>query len=295
MWGAPLNRKLEGTAWWIAAAMMMAVLGGASGCATLTGSGMAGGGDVKTVWQQGEQFVRIERQDNPAGALALLNTQPVDVPVDRLRYMLESIDVYTPGKDKPVSLLNDDEIKELSEKIHEALAKAGPSEDVTFATIGNHAVLMGFLKQRMVTAGRVFCTGGEINFIFGDILREVTGKEDRRLYPIVTGSRAAGRSRELRLIPQQDREVFTLKRPDWVIFPIAGAAAPTEAPASARDAGSPAVEGSAATPGGVTGKKAPGVKRSVEERLNMLNELRSKKLITDEEYRVKRLEILNEL
>ena len=35
--------------------------------------------------------------------------------------------------------------------------------------------------------------------------------------------------------------------------------------------------------------------RTVEERLMLLNDLKNKKLITDEEYRAKRQEILNEL
>ena len=274
---------------WLAIALMMTAVGGAAGCATAKND-VAGDAAVRTIWQAREQFVKIERQDHPAGVTVPVNDHPVDIPVDRLRYVLDSMVVLAPGKDSAEPLFNDDELRLLSEKVHGGLAAAGPGEDVTFSVIGQHAVLMGFLKQRMITTGRVFCRDGQINIIFGDILREVKENEDRRLYPFLSGSRSAGVSRELTLALKPERESFAMKRPDWVIFPIAGPV--VSLPQGPAGAGS---ENRGITPAEPREKPAMPVKKSVEERLMMLNDLRNKKLITDEEYRAKRLEILNEL
>ena len=292
--GKHVSRQRVRAERWLTIALMVVAVGGAAGCATAK-NGAADGASTRAVWQAGEQFVKIERQDHPAGGTVPVNVHPADIPVDRLRYVLDSIVVVLPGKDSAEQLFNDDELKLLSEKIHKGLAAAGPHEDVTFAVIGHHAVLLGFLKQRMITTGRVFCQDGRINIIFGDILREVKENEDRRLYPFLSGSRSAGVSRELALSVKPERENFTMKRPDWVIFPIAGPVVSVGAPASPQSPASAGPGNRGVTPAETREKPAPAAGKSVEERLIILNDLRHKKLITDEEYRAKRLEILNGL
>ncbi len=86
-----------------------------------------------------------------------------------------------------------------------------------------------------------------------------------------------------------------MKRPDWVIFPIAGPMVPMSAPSAPKGVAKPAAESKETPPAEPGQKKYPAAGKSIEERLMILNDLRNKKLITDEEYRVKRLEILNEL
>lgn len=262
-----------------------------AGCAT-TGTVEARG---KTIWQHGDQYVKIEKQDYPAGDKVTANTHPADIPADRLRTMLESIEVRFTGKGKNVQLLDDDEITILSENIHTGFASARSDEDVTFAVIGHYVALMGFLKERMVTTGRVFCRDGQLNIIFGEVHRSVKENEDRRLYPFLPGSRGAAASREWTLAAKPGMEDFTMKRPDWVIFPVAGPAVPVAEPAVPQGSGSTGTVKKAVIPAEPREKPALVGKKSVEERLMMLNELRNKKLITEEEYRAKRLEILNDL
>lgn len=292
--GKYMNRQRVWAERWLTIALMVVAVGGAAGCATAKND-VADGAAVREIWQTREQFVKIEGQDHPAGVTVPANVHPADISVDRLRYVFDSIVVLLPGKDKAEQLFNDDELKLLSEKIHEGLAAAGPREDVTFAVIGHHAVLLGFLKQRMITTGRVFCQDGRINIIFGDILREVKENEDRRLYPLLSGSRSTGVTRELALSVQPERDIFTMKRPDWVIFPIAGPVVSVGAPASPQGPASAGSGNRGVTPAETREKPAPAAGKSAEERLMILNDLRQKKLITDEEYRAKRLEILNGL
>lgn len=272
-------------------AVLLVTSGVMAGCAT-TGPGEA---REKTIWQLRDQHVKIERQDRPTGVAVPANAHPADISVDRLRSMLESIEVRLPDKNKAVRLFNDDELNILGENIHTALASAGSGEDVTFAIIGHYPVLMGVLKQRMVTTGRVFCLDGQINIIFGDVLRYVRENEDRRLYPLLQGSRAAATPREWTLAAKPGGEAFTAKRPDWITYPIAGIVVPAAVPAAPPGSGSIGTDTKDAPPAVSPEKPAPTGRKSVEERLQILNELRAKQLISEEEYRVKRREILNEL
>ena len=81
----------------------------------------------KIVWQGGEQFVKIERQDRPAGGVFPANRHPVDVPAVRLRSALESIEVRQAGDEKGARLFNVDELDILSENVRAGLAVAGPA------------------------------------------------------------------------------------------------------------------------------------------------------------------------
>jgi len=261
---------------------------GIAGCATMK----TGATGKKTVWELRDQFVKIERQDAPAGGSAPANAHPADVSVDRLRNILQSIQVRFRDEDKAVQLFNEEEINILSEKIHGGLLSAGPDEDVTFAVIGHYVALLGIFKEPMVTTGRVFCQDGEFNIIFGDVHRSVKENEDRRLHPFLPGSRGAAPTSDWRVSTKAGGETALAKRPDWLIFPIAGPTAPAVVPAPRRETGG---TGTGMPPAVSPEKPAPAGRKSLEERLIILNDLRSKKLITEEEYRAKRTEILNEL
>lgn len=270
------------------AMVLLVTAGGITGCAaTRTGEIRE-----RTIWQARDQYVKIEKQDRPAGAAAAANAHPADIPANRLHSMLASIEVIPQGESKGGRLFNEDEAGILSENIHAGLAQAGPDEDITFAIIGHYPALMGLLKERMVTTGRIFCRDGELDIIFGDVHRPVRENEDRRLSPLLPGSRGAAPPREWRLAAKPGAETFEQKRPDWITFSLAAPPAPTVAPSVPEGAG-PASP--ASSPAVSPEKPATADKKGAEERLMILNNLRSKKLITEDEYRAKRLEIINEL
>ena len=250
--------------------ILLPLLAGIAGCAT-TRTNQAEDVQVRTIWKAREQYVAIEKQDLTGGAAVAANAHPADISVDRLRDALESIEVSLPGKDKALSLLNGPEVGILSENIRNGLASAGPDEDVTFAVIGQYPTLLGLFHERRVTVGRVFCRDGRLNIIFGDVLRDVNENEDRRLYPFLAASRSVAAAGNWALKRNPGGEEFTLKRSDWLTFPMAP---------------SPVVRHDTADSG--TASK-------VEERLRALGELQRKRLITDEEYRAKRREILKDL
>lgn len=258
---------------------------------------LAAGG--KTIWQSRDQFVAIEKQD---GEGATANNHPAKLSADQLRSMLESLETTETGKNKPLPVFNEPEREILVEMLREGLSLAGPKEDVTFAVIGQFPALMGLARERKVTTGRVFYREGELNIIFGMVHQDFKDNEDRRLAPFVPGSRT--RSAELggRISASAEQLYFTMKRGDWLVFsPASIGSSPGMSGESATPAVKPEQAGRRPPETDITRKQeSKPVKpdkqgKTVEERLMLLNELRNKKLITEEEYRAKRLEILNEL
>ena len=271
-----------------AIALLLVIIGGTAGCAALK-TGQSEEGRVRKIWQAREQYVALDPQDHPAGVAVAANDHPADLSVERLRSAFAAIEVHLSGKDIFVSLFNEPELEILSKKIKEGLIQARPEEDVTFAVIGQHSVLMGLMKERSITGGRVFCQDGRLNIIFGDLLRDVKENEDRRLFPFIAGSRVTTVGGTWTLASKPGSEPFTLKRQDWVQFPLASPQAAVAAPTPS-NVPAPSFTPPAAPVNGV----AP-VDKSTEERLRTLDELHRKNLVTDEEYRAKRREILDGL
>jgi hypothetical protein len=278
---------LKGRGSWRCVLLLLVMAGGFAGCAGMK-SDLAGDTVVRTVWKARDEYVAVARQDRPAVGTAPANAHPAEVSSDRLRIALASIEVLLPGEDEPTRLFNDPELRTLSEHVRTGLASAAPDEDVTFAVIGNHPVLLGMGKKPKVTTGRVFCRDGELNIIFGDLLRVVNDGEDRRLYPFLPGSRDAAPQPKWALKTKAGGEPWSMKRADWLAIPLAGPATPIVSPSLRPDSGA---EGSEAT----HEQPAAAGKKSAAERLKTLIDLRDKKLITEDEYQAKRREILDGL
>lgn len=255
-------------------------------------------GRDKTIWQSRDQFVAIEKQDGEGTAA---NDHPAKLSAEQIRSMLESMGITETGKNKVLPVFNEPEREILVEMLREGLSLAGPKEDVTFAVIGQYPVLMGLARERKVTTGRVFYRGGELNIIFGMVHRDFRDNEDRRLAPFVPGSRTRPAELGGRISATAGEPGSTMKRGDWIVFSPASIGS---SPGTPGESATPAMKPEQAErrpPETDTTRKQeskpakPKQGRTVEERLMLLNDLRNKKLITEEEYRTKRLEILNEL
>ncbi len=291
------DRKRRKGAEWLTAFLLLLMLAIAGLLIVSPCTALAAGG--KIIWQSRDQFVAIVKQDGDGTAA---NDHPGKLSADQLRSMLESLETTETDKNKPLPVFNEPEREILVEMLREGLSQAGPKEDVTFAVIGQFPVLMGLARERKVTTGRVFYRGGELNIIFGMVHRDFKENEDRRLAPFVPGSRT--RTAELggRISASAGQLDITMKRGDWVEFSTASiGSSPSMSGESATPAVKPEQAGRRQSETDTTRKqeikpaKPDKQGRTVEERLMLLNELRNKQLITEEEYRAKRLEILNEL
>lgn len=244
--------------------------------------------DAQKLWQSRDQFVALERQDSPAGGAALLNDHPVEIPPDLLTAMLASITLQSPDSKTPEQLITIQSLEVLVPELLTGFRKAAPGEDVTFAVIGLHRSLYGFAKSPKVTTGRAFYQNGRLNVIFGFAQKDVNEREDRRLAPFTPGSRLKPLEGEWQLLPQPGRNGFTLVRKDWVAF--SDKWLPAVAKTATLEKSTPVVQNAPLQPQPGKPGNDP---RKPAERLTTLNELKEKGLISEEEFRSKRTEILN--
>ena len=258
--------------------------------------------DVRNLWQSRDQFVALERQNSNVP----LNDHPSVISPERLTAILASIELQSPESKKPELLFTAQSLDVLVPEMVVGFKKAAPGEDVTFAVIGLHTSLFGIAKSPKVTTGRVFYKGGRLNLIIGFAQKEFNEREDRRLSPFIPGSRQKSAEGEWALL-HSGQKGFELLRKDWVTFSDEWQAAVVHAPVVEKIAPPaqapvpPVAERNVPTP---TPVPVPvpvqplpqkSETRKPAERLTTLNELKDKGLISEEEYRAKRGEILNGL
>lgn len=174
------------------------------------------------------------------------------------------------------------ELAELVPPLTTALGKAGPGEDVVFAVTGVHSGQGLLLQSQSVTTGRAFIREGRLNVIFG--LAQVNFEDEllgnHTLRPFTPGSRlkavnADSRIEGLGWVPGADG------RQDWLAISLASLSAQAGAKAARTEKTEESVEMERAA--------------AVEHRLEVLERLKQRGLITDEEYRDKRRVILMDL
>lgn len=237
--------------------------------------------DSRFIWQSREQFVALEHQDAEPAATVKPNDHPVDLSLERLVSMLGSITVRPSDSEKPDALFTPSALQLLAPHLQKGLSQASPGEDVTFAIIGLHDALYGLAKSQKVTTGRLFYKAGKLNLIVGLVQKDVNDREDRRLHPFTPGSRQYVSNGDWTLLTDKP-----LVRRDWVAF--GDEWQPSVVPAAAVDKNPAHAQQTAPQP-----VQKQEVQRKPADRLVILNDLKQKGLITEDEYRAKRLEILN--
>jgi hypothetical protein len=255
--------------------------------------------DVRKLWESRDQFVALERSGT-----GIANDHPLELSPDRLTAILASIQVTTADNRSPQQLITNQSIEALVPHLVQGFRQAEPGDDVTFAIIGLYTSAMGLAKSPKVTTGRAFYKGGRLNVIFGFVQKDFNERADRRLYPFTPGSRLkTSEGEEWSLLPQPGQGGYSIVRKDWVTFGDDWRVAAVQAPVAEHRVPLPQAVPATVTPAqpapvqivpDQTSKPDNG-KRSPAERLTTLNELKDKGLISIEEYRDKRREILNGL
>ncbi len=235
----------------------------------------------RTIWQSRDQFVSVVSQDSSGKTAAAANDHPVEIPLDRLSSIFTSINVRLADGEKTGPLFTAAAVEVLMPYLQQGLRQATAGDDVVFAVFGLHDALYGLAKSPRVTTGRVFYKSGKLNLIVGLVQKDVNEREDRRLSPFTPGSRQQVSTGEWTLLTDTP-----LVRRDWMAF--------------GEEWQAPVVPAVVVEKKATAGQVAPvqPVKRQEEvrkpaQRLMILNELKEKGLVTEDEYRAKRLEILN--
>jgi len=275
--------------------------------------------DVKSViWNHQDQYVRIESQDRDS-IMVPANDHPVKLSANLIRKTLGSLEVQFEGEDKPAPVFNPDELEILGEAVSKGLALAGPDEDITFAIAGIHRGQ----TTRSISTCRLFVDNDRLNLIIGTLHQNDTANMDRNRHPLVPGSRKyTPRTINWTIAPRIGMKYKTngaitsdvVTRYDWLIL--------NTTPDTFREAAQ-IWEDSAQfeseqkkiqqklqkmeqsieqmkqnpMPGAPMTAPAAGTMElnKIEQRLQVLQQLKDKGLINDDEFRSKKQEILDSI
>lgn len=173
-----------------------------------------------TLWRSRDLYVRLEAQER-AGAPPPANSHPANLSPGDLRVLLSSVQVRLPDAESPAPVFTDAELAVLGDTISRGLSRATPQQDIIFAIAGYRRVVFGTLKEARVTTGRIFYVQGHLNIIFRDVQGKYKYLSDRRLDPLLPGSRYASTNPSWTLVPQPGQELYTAageRRRDWLLL-----------------------------------------------------------------------------
>jgi len=248
----------------------------------LTPSGLQA--DARTQWNLGEfSYVKLV----PAETGAPPNAQPVNLAPGGLAALLGSVRATLDGKGVP--LFYKDEVAALAPALSEALAQAGPDQDVVLVSTSRRG---HYLMRAEGLTARIFVRGGALNLLVHDARLAFMDAwlELNTLPTFVFGSRTQPGDADLQA-PGAQRV-----RPDWLVLPLAPAAAlpPAVAPPPAAPAPVPSAA-PAPAPKPAPSSREEAAYQSTAERLRTLERLRDDHLITEAEYQARREAILKSL
>ncbi len=233
----------------------------------------AAAADTQRLWQIGD-FTTIQRV--PREPASEPNQQPRAVPPEQLRSVMASLRVSLKGKSQ--ALFTSDELSDLIEPLAQALAIAGPDDDLLLLSTARRGDAI--LAPATGITARLFVQADQLNFIVhetrSDFMGAWIGTRIRPKFSYGTRVRASGA--ELASAGGQ------MRRADWQGLPL-NAVVVTPAPAHA----------TAPTPAAVAAPVREGVYQEQEQRLRGLKRLLEQGLITEAEYQQKRREILQTL
>ena len=246
---------------------------------------------VSKVYEGKYSFVRIEERE-PGAAV---NRHPLSVSPHALRGLLAGATIMVEGKPEP--LLNAEQLDEITAPLSQALARALPTQDVSFAVAGL-TTSFGLFASRSVNTARVFVQDKSLEIIFGlghrDFENEMRGTG--MLIAFEPGQRAKPVDTRIAVSSPQ----ATQRRADWISVDLnrlelaTTSNAPGAAQASANTPGANN-SSSAAAPRAASPQNAESLFNNLSERFKALQKLRDAGLITEAEFETKRKSLLGEL
>jgi hypothetical protein len=167
------------------------------------------------VWGDGpDQFVKVDDQDRFAGYKRPPNNEhPANLDPQELAVVLASVRYGSTVSGQSTPLFAADIVPQLAVAIADGLARARKREDVIFSVLNQGTVA----RERLITTGRVFVEGGNLQIIFGLVMQPPGRKEPkpgRRKEPVDDSlTLAGGPGISFRPGPRDPR-------PDWMIINV---------------------------------------------------------------------------
>ena len=279
--------------------------------------------DQDVIWEAGRNaYIRYAEQDD-AGFGA--NDHPVDLQIGEIKNALGSLRFPHKGSDdsdqEQTGIFTAQQIDTLSQNLATGLANAQQNQDIIFSLEKSVKRFLGTRGKRLYVAGRAFFKDGRLNIIIGDHDRAGDEAFEAAYDPTRIGIVAydlnhGRRTKSSRVLKDFDinaagveyKELNGQRRNDWLVIHLKSASEAVDASLNIREAQessskreeSMELVGSEEAGATVPAARLPPATaapaaQSFEQRLTTLKTLRDKGLITDEEYEMKRRQILDEL
>lgn len=238
---------------------------------------------AQRVWRIGE-FSAV--QIVPAEPGAAPNQQPARLGVDVLRWQLGGIRATVDGK--VVNLFAADEINDFAEPLAQALALAGPGDDVLLVSTSRRGA--SFLSNVTAVTARLFVQDGSLQFIVRDVRLEFVKDYINSRAPLKFSHGSRSTASQVVL----SNSAATSRRSDWLALGLTLPGAAPSAPAPAQTAVPVPVAPAPAVTAPAAAAPEP-LQTELEHRLATLKRLRDRGLISEEEFQEKRKEVLKQL
>ena len=251
-------------------------------------------------WQEGD-FVKLVARD---GADGIVNNHPFKISPQTLAAILAEIKIVdkdaADGDDEtPQPLFSEAKAKSLASDLSDAFAQARPNQDIAFQVMSISPLLGKFLKKPSYTAGRIFWKNKRLQIVFGSIRqgiakRRLLGQEAGVINPPKIGGRSIIIDSDYKpaLFPGSSYAATRSgdARSNWLI--IEPREALRRASASEEQTTQRATQQAERQ---TENRQETQIHNSVEARLKYLKSLRERDLISEENYRYKVQQIINQL
>lgn len=285
--------------------------------------------EVRTsIWELNEQYVRLVKIETGAPR----NEHPVPIEAIELEQALASLQLWVGGgvfrDEQATPVYQSKQAALIARYVTDALSKASPDEDVTFNVRSYVDVLLALGREREWTTGRVFYVDGKLNLIIGEYQKRldkakktVEGSfgvtDDFRDVYFELGSRKNKGKMPGRIVNTNGIEVVKdgKLRPDWVRIDVGKAALAyrdAQTPVGLRKEEKKAKAEAAKLTierrqmreemarmrkelKNLQGGSGGATTATVEERLSKLQQLLERGLISAEEFKQRKREILQDI
>lgn len=241
---------------------------------------------TRVIFSKGQDtWVKVTKANKKLRPLS----HPVEISAQDVDRVLGSIRYFKPGPlsvggktGKEYDLFSQEEREMMAAPLSAALSQAGAEEWVDFAvTTFRGQIIIGSFRR---TDGVMFVKDGELNIALRNIALKTAPDQEVNSYDPTKGYRSLSR------LVKSDH--CKMVEENWIAVPV------KDIPGLPLPAAAPAEETPAAQPGVTPTEQAPPPEekaRPAKERLLELQELYDEGLISEEEYKKKREEILGEL
>ena len=280
-------------------------------------------------------YIKIAKQDKHSDGHIIPNQHPATLNPREIRDALNTLLVWNKSfftgalkdNDEAESVFSLSQSRLLGTYIAAGLQTANPNQDIVFALTRRKKSFL-FMKDTTYTAGRAFYVGGKLNIIIGDYdklgdkfkerVHQSSGGMEVKYY-FTPGKRAKRSGFKKAIIVSDGLSIYEdngKARTDWFVIDVKLASAAfaagqsgadpqistidderlrQEAAKSARERREMRLEMARLRKEMKEQSQAKANDRSVEERLEQLESLKEKDIITAEEFKAKRAEILGDI